>query len=141
VLEDLHPSFAAEAMADAADFLELLSAKQRVGRGAASQCASVRAELRAAVRGMPRDGKIRLVHNLKRSMASQIAELANNPGGATQILAGAPFWDPKGRALDSLCTESGLKEAILHAHPWGTAEGNAGSNWPFESRSRIEVVI
>ena len=139
VLEHLHPGFAADAIADAAEFFDLLTVTGRVHHGAGARCATVTADLRAAVQGKPRNGNIRLFHNLDKSISAQIVELAGELGGATQLLAAAPFWD-QGAAIDAFCEALGLDQVFIHAHAHGTVEGKAGSNWPFGSRSMVNPI-
>jgi hypothetical protein len=140
VLEHLHPDFAADAIADAAEFFDLLSVTDRVRHGAAAHCGTITADLRAAVQGKPRNGNIRLFHSLDRSISAQLAEVARELGGATQLLAAAPSWDKGGAAIDSFCKAIGLDHVFVHAHPSGTVAGKAGSNWPFGSRSKVHPV-
>jgi hypothetical protein len=135
VLEHLHPGFAA----DAAEFFERLSVTERARHGARAHCATVAADLRAAVQGKTRNGDIRLFHNLDTSISAQLVQVADELGGATRLLAAAPFWD-KGAAIDGLCKAMGLDEVFLHAHATGTVEGRAGSNWPFGCRNKIHPV-
>jgi hypothetical protein len=136
VLEHLHPSFAADAIEDAADFFDLISVTERVRHCADEQCAAIAAELRDSVRGKPRNGNIRLFHNLDTSISEQLVHIVEELGGAVQMVVAAPFWD-EGSAIDRLCEAIGVNQVFVHAHPYGCVEGFAGSNWP--SRSRIAV--
>jgi hypothetical protein len=139
VLEHLHPDFAADAIADAADFFELMSVTQRVRHGAGEHCEATAADLRHSVQGKPRNGDIRLFHNLDRSISEQLVQVVQDLGGATQTLVAAPFWD-SGSAIHSLCQAIGLDHVLIHAHPFGTVEGTAGSNWPVACRSEIRPI-
>lgn len=139
VLEHLHPSFAADAFADAADFFERMSNNGRVRHGARAHCDATAADLRNAIQGKPLTGAIRLLHNLDRSIAEQIVAAAGELGGATQLLAAAPFWDT-GAAIDRLCAALGLDTVFIHAHAHGAVEGRAGANWPVACSSAVNPV-
>jgi len=136
VLEHLHPSFAADAIADTAEFFELLPVTERVRFGAQDDCAAIAADLRRSVQGKPANGNIRLLHNLDKSISSQLLQMVEDLGGATRLIAAAPFWD-QGAAIDGLCKTLGLDHLYIHSHAHGTVEGTAGSNWPFDCRSKV----
>jgi hypothetical protein len=140
VLEHLHPSFAADAIADTAEFFELLPVTERVRFGAEDDCTAIAADLRRSVQGKPASGNIRLLHNLDKSISSQLLQMVEGLGGATRLIAAAPFWD-QGAAIDGLCKGLGLDHLYIHSHPKGTVEGTAGSNWPFDSRSRVYPIL
>src|SRR5450755_2066349 len=93
VLEHLHPSFAADAIADTAEFFELLPVTERVRFGAEDECAAIAADLRRSVRGKPANGNIRLLHNLDKSISAQLLQMFDDLGVATRLIAAAPFWD------------------------------------------------
>ena len=139
ILEHLHPSFAADAIADAADFFELMPASDRVQHHAAVHCAAIAADLRRSIQGRSRNGDIRLLHNLDTSISEQIAGLVDDLGGATQIVVAAPFWDD-GAAIDRLCDSIGLDRVFVHAHAHGCVEGIATGNWPRGSRMKVQAV-
>lgn len=129
VLEHLHPTFAADAVLDAADFFDRLAQAAHVRHGAADRCLLVAEQLRRAAQGHPRDGSIRLFHSLDGAIADKLVAAANDLGGAQRIVVASPFWDT-GAAIDDLCERLGLDHAYVHAHAGGTVRGNAGSNWP-----------
>jgi hypothetical protein len=139
VLEHLHPGFAADAIADAAEFFELLPVTERVRQGAGEDCAAIAADLRRSIQGKAGNGDIRLFHNLDKSISRQLIQLVDDLGGATRLVAAAPFWD-QGAAIDRLCKAMDLDHLYIHAHPHGTVEGTAGSNWPFECRSTVHPI-
>jgi hypothetical protein len=118
VLEHLHPSFAADAIADTAEFFELLPVTDRVRFGAREDCAAIAATLRRSLRGKPANGNIRLLHNLDKSISAQLIQLVDSLGGATRLVAVAPFWD-RGTAIDSLCAAISLDCVYIHSHPNG----------------------
>ena len=139
VFEHLHPSFAATAIEDTADFFEYLSLGQRARLGASAQCSAVANELRTSVIGKPRNSDIRLFHNLDGAILEKISRSVEELGGATRIAAASPYWD-NGKAIDALCDAVGLDHAFVHAHPAGTVQGNIGSNWPTHAKSSIHAV-
>lgn len=139
ILEHLHPSFAAGAIADAADFFERMPGTPRIRQSAGAQCAAIAADLRRSIEGRPRTGDIRLIHNLNASIEEQVAQMAADLGGASRLVAMAPFWDG-GAALDSLCSSLGLSEAFVHAHAHGCVEGSVAANWPRSCRSAVQAV-
>ncbi len=94
VLEHLHPSFAADAIAHTAEFFELLPVTERVRFGAEDDCAAIAADLRRSVQGKPANGNIRLLHNLDKSISSQLLQMVDDLGGATRLIAAAPFGFP-----------------------------------------------
>ncbi|GEM_PF-1150084 len=138
VLEHLHPSFAADAMEDAASFFESIALTERVRCSAGKQCTAIAVELRKCASGKPRNRNIRLFHSLGRSIAEQIAEVVAELGGAQRLVAAAPFWD--GSAVDQLCAAIGLDRLFVHAHPHGCVEGFAGSNWPTGCRNKVQAI-
>jgi hypothetical protein len=115
VLEHLHPSFAADAIADTAEFFELLPVTERVRFGAEDECAAIAADLRRSVQGKPANGNIRLLHNLDKSISAQLLQMVDDLGGATRLIAAAPFWD-HGAAIDGLCKSMGLDHLFIHSH-------------------------
>ena len=139
VLEHLHPGFAADAIADTADFFEQLSGNTRVRHGAAAQCSEIAASLRWSVRGRSRKGDVRLLHNLARSLAEQIAASAADLGGAQRLVAAAPFWD-SGAAVDRLCDSLNLQEVFVHSHAHGCVTGSVGNNWPRGAKRSVHSV-
>ena len=72
-IEHLHPSFAADAVDDAADFFELLAVADRVRHGAANRCSAIVDDLRASTRGRSRTGEIRLFHSLDGAISQKLA--------------------------------------------------------------------
>ena len=58
VIEHLHPSFAADAVEDAADFFDYLALADRVRHGAVDRCAAIADDLRASIQGRSRNGNI-----------------------------------------------------------------------------------
>ena len=139
ILEHLHPGFAADAIADAADFFELMPATPRVRQSASAHCAAIAADLRRSIGASPRVGNVRLIHNLNASIEEQVAQMAADLGGASRLVAAAPFWDD-GAALDSLCASIGLSEVFLHSHEHGCVEGLGATNWPRKSKRKVQAV-
>jgi hypothetical protein len=106
---------------------------------AGDRCAAVARDLRGAIQGKPRNGDIRLLHNLDTSIAAQLVQTVADLGGAVQMVAAAPFWD-QGAAIDRLCEALGLDRVFVHAHAYGCVEGSAGSNWPAHCRSTVHPI-
>lgn len=129
VFEHLHPSFAADAFVDAVDFFERLSNTPRIRHGARDHCAATASDLRRVAQGKTINGNIRLIHNLEHSIAEQIVGYAEELGGATRVVAAAPFWD-HGAAIDRLCAALKIDHVFIHNHLGGAVLGTAGSNWP-----------
>jgi hypothetical protein len=139
VVEHLHPSFATDAIEDAADFFASLATAGNVRHIAANRCVAIAESLRRSIQGKPRNGDIRLLHSLRVPISQSIAEMADGLGGATRIIAAAPFWDA-GAAIDQFCKSLGLQEVFVHAHSGGTVEGRAGLNWPWRVETKINAV-
>jgi hypothetical protein len=139
VIEHLHPGFAPDAIADAAEFFMRLPRSSRVRQAANRDCAEIAFSLGRAVEGRPRNGEIRFLHNLETPLTDQIAQAAADLGGARRLIAAAPFWD-SGSALDHLCRTLGVNEAHLHVHAKGTAEGTLTDNWPRRARIQVRAV-
>ena len=139
VLEHLHTGFAADAIADTADFFEQISGNTRVRHGAAAHCSEIAADLRRSVQGRSGNGDVRLLHNLDRSIAEQVAATAADLGGAQRLVAAAPFWD-SGGAIDRLCNSLNLQEVFVHSHVHGCVTGSAGDNWPRGAKKSVHPV-
>jgi hypothetical protein len=139
VVEHLHPSFAADAIADTADFFEILALSDNVSHGAVDQCGAISEELRSSVSGHSMSGDIRMIHSLDGSIADRLVGEADALGGATRLIVASPFWD-NGAAIDRLCSRLEIEDVAVHAHPGGTVQGKAGSNWPFKSEAHVRPV-
>jgi hypothetical protein len=138
VVEHLHPSFAPDAIEDAAQFFELLQSSPRVRHAVAAECGSLANDLRKANQSTSRDGNIRLFHNLDGSIAEKIAALAAELGGAQRLVAVAPFWGAG--AADYLCRLLGVGNIFVHSHASGTVKGTIGQNWPWDSKIKTDAV-
>lgn len=139
VVEHLHPSFAADAIEDAADFFERLALSDQIRHGVFERCGAIVDELRSSTRGRQRNGDIRLFHSLGGAISEKIVEAADDLGGATQLIAAAPFRDG-GLAVDGLCTALGLDRVYVHAHAGGAVEGTIGANWPANAATAVHAV-
>jgi hypothetical protein len=139
VIEHLHPSFAADAIEDAADFFDYLAITDHVHHGARDRCDWIAADLRASIGGRSRNGNIRLFHSLDGGISQKLVQLVEELGGAVRLVVGAPFWDG-GSAIDDLCAALGLQEVFIHAHAGGSVEGTAGSNWPAHMLTTIQPI-
>jgi hypothetical protein len=140
VCEQIHPSFAADAISDASEFFEYLAvADGRFRHGAGEHCSAIAEDLRSAIRGRALTGDIRLLHSLDGPISEKLAQQIEGLGGATRLVVAAPFWDG-GAAIDRLCRSLGLDEVFVHSHPHGTVEGRAGSNWPSHCSSTVKAI-
>jgi len=139
VIEHLHPSFAADAIEDVADFFESLALTNRIRHAAIKPCGVIAEVLRAAIRGRRRNGDIRLFHSLNGSIAEKLVLAADDLGGAVRVVTAAPFWDD-GSAINELCSALGLDEVFVHVHPGGSVEGNAGANWPSHATVSVRAI-
>lgn len=140
VTEHLHPSFAADAIDDAADFFELLTMSERILTEASHQCLTLAERLRLSTRGAPRSGSIRLVHSVGGSIATEIARYADELGGARKITLVSPYHDLNGGGLEALGSALSCDAIYLHAHPDGTVRGTGAHCWPFEARGTYPAV-
>jgi hypothetical protein len=127
-VEHLHPSFAADAFTDAAEFLRQIASSARIKHGAVKPCLEVADDLASRVRDLPKNGTIRLVHNVGGSIAEQLTNFADELGGATRLVIASPFFD--GFGVERLCERLGVTHAHVHSHDAGTVIGSAGTNWP-----------
>jgi hypothetical protein len=139
ILEHLHAGFAPEALADAAGFFEALSVTTRVRQSARVQCAAVATDLRKAAGAATKGGGIRFIHNLNASLEEQIAQFADDLGGAKRLAVMAPYYDGA-KAMDSLAKALGLSKLLVHAHKHGCVESMAAQNWPRGGKCEVEAV-
>jgi len=137
-VEHLHPAFAADAFDDAADFLESLATARTVKHAAVERCAAIAKDLRLRSSLGARTGRVRIMHNLERSIFDQLVDVAEDLGGAQRLTVASPFYD-NGVALDLLCKRFGLDHAFVHVHEGGTVAGWVGSGWPVQAATRIEA--
>lgn len=138
--EHLHPSFAADAFDDAADFFELLTLSDRIRTEAGTACSKLAETLRTATRGLKRNGEIRLIHSVGGSIAAEMARHADDLGGARRITIVSPYHDLDGRGPDALSKTLGCDDILLHAHPDGTVRGSGSNHWPFDARRKRKAV-
>lgn len=139
VLEHLHPSFAADAVLDAAEFFDRLADATYIRHGAANHCHVIAAELRRAAQGRPRNGDIRLYHSLDGTISDKLAQAVDDLGGARRLVVASPFWDA-GAAIDHLCEALGLDHVYVHAHFGDTVKGTAGANWPARTDIAVKAI-
>jgi hypothetical protein len=131
ILEHLHPSFAASAIADAAEFFELMPSTARIRHsvGLVEQCASIATDLRRSIQASPQNGEIRLVHNLNLSIAQQIAQMAADLGGASRLVIAFARYSVSRRCfcmrtstvvLKALAPRAGHGTAVVRCRPCGS---------------------
>lgn len=130
VFEHLHPSFAADAITDAAGFFDGLSISDNVRHGVPDRLEAIGANLRLAARGGTTTGKIRFLHNLELPIADQLAAMANDLGGANRIVVISPFYDRLGLGLRYLSEQLACDDIHMHVHRAGSVRGLNGMNWP-----------
>lgn len=142
LVEHLHPSFAADAINDAADLFELLTLSEHIRTEASPACIRVAETLRAANRTAIRTGSIRLIHSVGGSIADEIQRFAGELGGARQVTIVSPYHDLDGRGVDALADSLSCDRIRLHAHPDGTVHGLGATCWPFDAtRKRMAVNV
>ncbi len=127
--EHLHPSFAADAFDDTADFLEQLATTNIARHAAGEALAKLATDLRRLSGTAARTGTIRVVSSLGRSILDQLAGFADDLGGAERLAVASPFFD-NGQAIERLCTRLGLDRVSIHAHGTGVVASAMGANWP-----------
>jgi len=140
LVEHLHPSFAADAFDDAAEFFEQLAASAQIVTAAGPACETIAGALRRSALGQSRAGTIRIVNSLDAPIAEQLALYADDLGGVTRLTAVSPYYDLRADGLDALAALLGIEKAHLHAHPAGTVRGQGSNAWPFEGGPRWQPV-
>ena len=139
-IEHLHPSFAADAIEDAADFFELLTLTDTIITDAAEDCATLAAALRSSIGAARRTGAVRLSHSVGGSIANDIERYADELGGAVRLTAISPFFDRAGGGLGALSKTIGCSDVRIHVHPAGAVAGRGALAWPFDTRERFKPV-
>lgn len=129
VVEHIHPSFAAEAFDDAADFFEYMSTTG-VKCGVQEELESIGAELRLRTVDASRTGAFRLLHSVEQSISEQIVAIADDLGGAERVTVVCPYFDANGVAITRLAEALGCDEVLCHVHPAAPVYGPMGINWP-----------
>jgi hypothetical protein len=137
--EHLHPSFAADAFDDAADFFEFLAISDEVRIGSADKLQPIADELRRAAVGRNRDGGVRILSSLVGPLIDQIVDLASELGGAQGLAVVSPYFDAKGKGVELLASKLGCESVKVHVHADGSVRGSVGTNWP--SSAKVEAVI
>lgn len=139
LVEHLHPSFAASAIGDLAGFFEMLGTANRIRHHAQAACKTVADDLRRASETGPPNPGIRVLHSLGPSIREQVVRIAEELGGATRVLAAAPYWDG-GAAISELCSSLGIERVSVHAHPAGCVAGAAAPSWPHKAGVPVDPV-
>jgi hypothetical protein len=138
-IDHIHAGFAADAVEHVAEFLELLGQTRRVKFAAVKACSTIADQLRAVSAGGVRAGRIRVIHNLQRSLFEQIGEITADLGGARRLVIVSPFYDES--ATHELCTRLNVPNASLHVHEAGTVAGATGLSWPTSHHETTLPVI
>ncbi len=140
VVEHLHPSFAADAMADAADMFELLAMSERIQTEAGPAFIRLADTLRAANGTGTRTGAVRIIHSVGGSIGSEIARFADELGGARRITVVSPYHDLDGRGVDALSDLLSCHDVRIHVHEDGNVRGIGAVSWPFEGKRKRDAV-
>lgn len=140
VIEHLHPSFAADAFDDTADFFEGLATSRSVTVTEANTCLEIAADLRKAAERGNRNGQFRLLYSLETSISEQIALHADELGGATRITVASPYFDLDGTGIEKLSAMCRCSDIHLHAHPSGSVSGGVTQPWPYAAKQKWEPV-
>ena len=138
-IDHLHPSFAATAFRDAAEFFERLPTSPHIVTTAGDACTELASDLRkAAARGG--DTKtIRLLHSLDRGIGPQLKDYADDLGGVVRVTTVSPFYDLRGEGLRRLAQLLNCDRIELHAHTGELVRGQAAA-WPFDAKPRWPAV-
>jgi len=134
----LHPSFAADAFHDAANFFEYLSIADSVRMRRSDGLEPLVAALRRAAANGKQNGNVRMLNSLEGPIADQIGAIADELGGARRLTLASPFFDLKGIGINWLTTRLGLDTCHVHVHD-EVVHGQAGLRWPFEAD--VEAVV
>jgi hypothetical protein len=137
-LDHIHSGFAADAVEDVAEFLETLDYTARVKLAAGKACSRIAKQLRTVAATGVRTGRVRVIHNLERSLFDQFGEIADDLGGARRLTIVSPFYD--GAAANELRKRLNLTEASLHVHEGGTVAGSTDLSWPTIHREHMVPV-
>ena len=138
-IEHLHSSFAATAMSEAADMLELLADTPHISMADPEPCLRTAEVLRASTRGQAENRDIRLVHNVAGTVGERIAELADELGGAARVVLVSPYFDQTGSGIDRLLAALNCSEAHVHRHGATCAAGSAAS-WPSMDPTKVRAI-
>lgn len=85
----------------------------------------------ARLRGVPPSGGARIVHNVTRSISSQLVEQAAELGDAKRLTVAAPYFGSS-RAIDELARLLGFPAVEVHVHD-GERLAVKGHHFPFSS--------
>lgn len=129
-VEHLHPSFAPEAIIDAAEFFELLQIDERIRLPRTESLQKVAEGLRRAAQGKAGSGRIRLIHNSAGTISERLRQEADDLGGAERICFVSPFFDLNGTGVTRLSKLLNCEDVSGYVHHAGSVNGFAGSNWP-----------
>jgi len=130
LIEHLHPSFASDAINDAAEFLDLLQIDERLKLPDTEWLVRTAEGLRRSVRGLPATGRTRLIHNAGNTIAERLRLEAEELGGAVRICFASAFYDETGQGVTKLVELLGCNDVSAYVHQAGSVRGHAGCNWP-----------
>jgi hypothetical protein len=137
--EILRPEHSGTALNGLADFLEELALADRL----LGVDAALLEPWAARLRGVPPSGTARVVHNVTRSISSQLVEQAAELGDATRLTVAAPYFGSS-RAVDELARLLGSPAVDVHVHDSELLAVN-GHHFPFSasrtSASPVELEL
>lgn len=140
VVEHLHPSFAPSAVLDVASFFEEVASHPRIVHDAAAKLGTLVDRLRLAARPAASRADIRVIHGLSRPIANQIAEFAEDLGGALRLVVVSPYFDVDGSGIHRLLRTLGLQEALVHVHHALAGPGAGTNGWPWNIAGGVSPI-
>lgn len=137
VVEHLHPSFAASAFRDVADLFEALADHPHVRHAASETCTSLAQDLRRSATGRADRGDIRVLNGLTVGITGQLADWAQELGGATRLAAMSPYFDD-GAGISGLAEALGVEDVHLHWN--GKVASGSAPSWPQSTVGAVNAV-
>lgn len=134
--ETLSPASHPEAFADMADFLGAIATSSRLDFPGSEVAASWSTTLRRlGVTGG--GGDVRIVHNVDRPIADQLAAMAEAAGGATGLLVASPYYGSSG-AVRSFADRLGVGRVSVHV---SASLALAGRHYDFGRDPEADPVV
>lgn len=125
--EILRPEHSGTALNGLADFLEELALADRL----LGADATLLEPWVTRLRGLPQSGGARIVHNVSRSITSQLVEQSAELGEVSRLTVAAPYFGSS-RAVDELARLLGSPAVDIHVHDGERLAVN-GHHFPFSS--------
>jgi hypothetical protein len=136
-VEHLHPSFAADAFADAEDFFHGARRCAQVKHDALARFEALSTRLGLAAAAGPRHGRVRLLHSLARAAPRPDLGLSSELGGAQRVMVAAPYWDRDGGAVADLCRAIGSIMRTPMFIPIGMVPCRLRGDYPWASTFKL----